>query len=118
LIDLGNVAAGVVDGYVAEPLADTFGRPVDQIRIFVIFLAQYPNGWFMHYCLHGTFIRHIYNVTLGILLQLYLYGLKGIVHVVLMTVVAYLLMLLMPRQKQAPYVMFWVLGYLSYLHLD
>lgn len=34
-----------------------------------------------------------------------------------MTVVAYMIMMLMPREKSAPYVMFWVLGYLSYSHL-
>ena len=72
----------------------------------------------MHYCLHGTFLRHIYNIVLGILLQLYLYGLTGIFHVVLMTVVAYAMMLFMPRQSQAFYVMLWVLFYLSCLHFD
>ena len=93
-----------------------FGRTPDAIRIFVIFLLQYPNGWFMHYCLHGTALRHLYAVVLGILIQLYLFG-SDILHVVVMSSVAYAIMNLMPRHKQAPYVMFWVLGYLSYNHL-
>ena len=42
----------------------------------------------------------------------------GILHVILMTSVAYALMIVFPRHKQANYVMFWVLGYLSYSHLD
>lgn len=33
-----------------------------------------------------------------------------------MTVVAYALMILLPRDKQAKYVMVWVLMYLCYLH--
>ena len=66
LIDIGNQVGGTVDTAVAIPLAEAFDRPVDQIRIFVIFLFQYPNGWFMHYCVRGTFIRHLYNIVLGI----------------------------------------------------
>ena len=68
LFDLGQSAADLVDAQIAEPVANAFGRPVDQIRIFIIFLFQFPNGWFMHYCLHGTMIRHLYSIVLGILL--------------------------------------------------
>jgi len=80
-------------------------------------LLQYPNGWFMHYCLHGTKVRHVYNIVLGILIQTYLFGF-GVLHVVLMTSVAYAMMVFLPRNKQATYVMFWVLAYLSYSHLE
>ena len=117
LIDIGNSAAGAIDAVAVIPLAEAVGRPVDQIRIFIIFLLQYPNGWFMHYCLHGTLVRHLYCITVGVLIQLYLYGF-GILHVVLMTAVAYAMMLFLPRHKQAQYVMLWVLAYLSYSHLD
>ena len=113
LISMGSSLAASIDEAAVLPIGDLIGRPPDQVRIFLIFLLQYPNGWFMHYCVHGTTVRHIYNIVLGILIQMYLYGF-GIFHVILMTVVAYAMMLLMPRHKQAPYVMFWVLGYLSY----
>ena len=48
---------------------------------------------------------------------MYLYGF-AILHVFLMTIVAYAMMILMPRDKSAPVVMLWVLGYLSYSHIS
>ena len=78
---------------------------------------QYPIGWVFHYAVHGTFVRHMLTILIGILFQTYLYGF-GILHVVFMAGVAYLVMMLMPRHKQAPVVMAWVLAYLSYSHLD
>ena len=35
-----------------------------------------------------------------------------------MTVVAYLLMMIVPRNKQAPIVTLWVIGYLCFSHLE
>ena len=50
----------------------------------------------MHHAIHGTFIRHVYTITIGVLIQLYMFGLD-IMHVVLMTVVAYSMMKFMKR---------------------
>lgn len=61
-------------------------------------------------------MRHIWNVVLGLLLQYYAFG-TGVVHVFLMTTVAYLLMILLPRSVSGRYVMIWCLGYLCYNHL-
>ncbi len=69
----------------------------------------------MHYCLHGTFVRHMYSIVLGILIQSYLYGFaEGALVVALMSAIVYAIMMFMPRHKQAPVVMFTVLGFLSY----
>jgi len=43
---------------------------------------------------------------------------QAIYHVVLITSVTYLLMALLPRNKQQNYVMAWVMGYLSLIHLE
>lgn len=82
----------------------------------MIFLVQYPLGWLLHYGIHGTLFRHLFTTIIGVLFQLYLYGF-AIMHVILMTIVAYAMMILMPRDKSAPAVMLWVLAYLSYSHL-
>ena len=112
----GQVYADIVDGIAVLPLCEMFSRPPDQIRIFLIFIVQYPIGWFMHYCVHGAVLRHLFTITIGVLMQMWLYGF-AIGHVALMSGVAYAMMILMPRDKSAPAVMFWVLGYLSYTHL-
>ena len=52
----------------------------------------------MHFAVHGTIIRHLFTTTLGILMQIYLYGL-AIGHVILMSLVAYAMMILLPREK-------------------
>ena len=117
VITRGYAIAEALDAVTVLPLCEAFARPPDQIRLFVTFLAQYPIGWFMHYAVHGTVMRHLFTMSLGILMQLYLYGF-AIGHVVLMSTVAYAFMIFLPRDKQAPYVMFWVLAYLSYGHLS
>ena len=98
LITRGYAVAAALDAVTVEPLCEAFARPPDQIRLFVIFLAQYPIGWFMHYAVHGTVVRHLFTMSLGILMQLYLYGF-AIGHVVLMSTVAYALMIFLPRDK-------------------
>ena len=50
----------------------------------------------MHYAMHGTLIRHVYTITIGVLIQLYMFGLD-IIHVILMSAVAYLMMMFMKR---------------------
>lgn len=112
----GNALADIVDTVTVFPLCEMFSRPPDQIRIFNIFVVQYPIGWLMHYCVHGTVIRHLFTLTIGLLMQMYLFGF-AIGHVFLMSLVAYAMMILMPRDKSAPAVMLWVLGYLSYSHI-
>lgn len=84
--------------------------------MFLIFVIQYPIGWVIHFAIHGTLFRHLFTMSIGILMQLYLYGF-AVGHVVLMTVVSYAMMMFMPRDKSAPAVMLWVLAYLSYSHL-
>ena len=116
LVGKGNELAEQFDVAVIDPFCEAIGRPRDQGRIFLIFLLQFPHGWFLHYCVHGTFIRHIYNILLGILIQIYLYGFEFI-HVIVMTVMAYAIMMGLPRHRQAWYVMYWVLGSLSFQHL-
>ena len=65
-IELGNALAASVDSVAVNPLCEAFGRPPDQIRIFVVFLFQYPMGWAMHFLVHGTMARHLYAIGLGI----------------------------------------------------
>ena len=106
----------MIDEATVDPLVAAVGRPQDQIRLCLIMFAGYPLGWFMYYFVHGTTARHLFNIVMGILIQLYLYG-TGIIHVILMASVAYALMIFLPRKSQAQAVMIWVLLYLSYQHL-
>jgi len=73
-------------------------------------------GWFMHYCVHGSTMRHLYATILGLLIQLYMYG-EGIKHSFVLSIVVYAMMCLLPRKKQAMYVMFFCLAYLSGQHI-
>lgn len=93
------------------------GQPLDQTRLVLIFFLQYPLGWFFHYCVHGTTLRHWYNIVVGFAIQYYVFRV-GVLHVILMTGVAYLLMNYFERAKQQRYVMAWVLGYLTFNHLS
>ena len=58
----------------------------------------------------------MFNVIVGFLIQYYVYR-EGVLHVILLTTIAYLLMAMLPRNQQQKYVMGWVLGYLTFNHL-
>lgn len=59
---------------------------------------MYPLGWFMYFCVRGRVLRHIFAISMGLLIQLYVYGwLIG--HVFLISGVAYAIMNFFPRQK-------------------
>ena len=63
-----NTLADMVDELAVNPVCDLVGRPKDQVKIFLIFLLQYPNGWFIHYFLYGRVIRHLYVTVLGVMI--------------------------------------------------
>ena len=81
-----------------NPIANSIGQQSAFIRLFLIFYACYPIGWFFHYFVHGRLVRHIFTITLGVLIQLYMFGLD-ILHVVLMAGVAYAMMVFMKRDE-------------------
>ena len=68
LVGQGNFLADIVDKIAVLPLCEIIGRGPDQIRIFLVFLLQYPIGWTMHFLVHGTVVRHLFTLTLGILI--------------------------------------------------
>jgi len=64
----------------------------------------------------GTYIRHFWHIFIGFIIQFYIYNTQ-IQHVYVLTGVAYLLMIVVPRQMQANVVMLWVIGHLSVTHV-
>ncbi len=72
--------------------------PIDMIRLFLVFLVQFPIGWTMHFCIRGKYLRHLYTCVIGMALQLYVYR-DQVKHIWIMATVAYLLMNVLPRQK-------------------
>ena len=54
-----------IDKIVANPIAEAAGQPVDQVRLILVFFLHYPLGWFFHYCVYGTTLRHLYNIIVG-----------------------------------------------------
>lgn len=57
-----------LDVALVNPLIEFSGQSQDSVRIIMIFLMQYPLGWFMHFCVHGTYVRHLFNIILGLFL--------------------------------------------------
>jgi len=85
------LAAKGLDETVVFPIAEMIGERSEYIRLFFVFFMQYPLGWIMHYFVHGTLARHLYAIVLGVLIQLYMFGFE-IIHVTILTGVAYILM--------------------------
>ena len=59
-------------------------------------LINYPLGWFIYYLVPTGIIRHLFVISIGIVIQLYLYG-WDILHVCFMGYGGYFLMIALPR---------------------
>ena len=116
IVEQGQAVADLLDETIVNPIADAIGQQAAFIKLFLIFFAQYPIGWVMHHFVQGTLVRHLYTITIGVLIQLYMFGID-ILHVVLMSAVAYAMMKFLDRNQQHKFVMAWVLAYLSCSHL-
>ena len=82
-----------------RPLARNFNFPEDQIRLLMIWLSMLPVGWFLHFCVRGTKLRHAVNITVGLLGMTYFFGV-AIWHVFVMSGISYTIMALAPREVQ------------------
>ena len=72
---------------------------------------------FLNYLITVPFIRLIYSLVFGLLLQYALYG-TGIIHTFISTVITYLFITFFGRKKSAFYVLIITIIYLTYLHLS
>jgi hypothetical protein len=89
------------------------------MRLFVVFLLQYLLGFFIHYFVHGTILRHLFVTVVGVLIMLWMFG-YGVLQVCLMGYGGYAMMLVIPRNgsKLGKYVTWFVLALLSYHHIE
>ena len=65
--------ATVLDELVIFPVSELIGFQAEFIRLYVLFLATFPLGVIMHYCVYGKTARHLFSMIMGILMQAYLY---------------------------------------------
>lgn len=72
---------------------------------------------FLNYLITAPFIRLIYSLVFGLLLQYALYG-TGIIHTFISTIITYLFITFFGRKKSAFYVLIITIIYLTYLHLS
>lgn len=72
---------------------------------------------FLNYLITVPFIRLIYSLVFGLLLQYALYG-TGIIHTFISTVITYLFITFFGRKKSAFYILIITIIYLTYLHLS
>ena len=92
-----SAAANFIDDRSVRPLAATLGLPDDQLRLFLVWLIQFPIGWFFHFLVRGKTLRHGLNIVMGFCGMTYFFGTQTI-HVVLMSSISWLLMAFLPRK--------------------
>jgi len=69
-----KMVGDLVETTFVDPPAKLVGLPNDQVRIIVVFMFQYFLGWFIHYAVHGTMLRHLFVTVVGALIMIWLYG--------------------------------------------
>ena len=90
--------------------------PIDHVRLMVCMYIAYPIGWFMKSILKGTNNRHLFSIIVGLFIQFFMFRFE-IIHPMIMTAVAYLLMHVLPREQQNKAVIVFVMVYLSTSHI-
>ena len=105
-----------VDSVSVTPVAAVLDLPEDQVRMLLVWIIQFFVGWFMHFCVRGTTLRHTFSFIMGFLGVTYFYGVQ-LIHVIMMSAVSWSMMAILPRDKQQNYITVFVFAYLSYNHI-
>ena len=79
-------------------IAEKLDRPEDQCRlIFVMMLAQIAGLGLNYVVPRVPLYRYIYSITLGVLLQMFMFR-EAVWHIYLMAYVCYALMAFLPKE--------------------
>lgn len=93
-------------------LAHAIGATPDQLILVILMTLAIPLG-FLHKKLPNPTSKHVYCIVLGVLFNYALTG-PGVLHTIAMAVIAYVLVMILPR-KIAPTVIFcYAMSHLSY----
>lgn len=80
-------------------------------------VLQIPIGVFINLCLKAPAVRHLFNIVVGIFLQVYMFRWQ-VGHIFLMAYVSYAIMMFAPRATQHKYNVAWLFGYMLYQHIS
>ena len=93
--------------------ADALGKPMDQIRLVLSLLLNVLLGLSINTIVPPiAIVRHLYCITLGLLMLNYLYS-DTWHHVILMSYPVYLMMVFLPRKTQHYYCSAYLALYIS-----
>ena len=76
----------------------------------------YPLGVILNRGVSSPFLRHLFAVVTGFILQVYMYRAQ-FYHTLVMTFITYAIMKFAPRNQQTSLVFVWVMSYLSFQHI-
>lgn len=76
----------------------------------------FPIGWFFNLFVTGTSARHMFQIVLGFLMQVFMFR-SQFYHTLLMTLVVYLMMGSMSRKTSYRYIFVFSIAYLSCSHI-
>ena len=78
-------------------LGSTLGKPDDHIRIIVCMMLQVVIGFVLHLFIRGALSRYIFNIVVGVSLQIYMYRWEFL-HIFAMGYLTYAIMMFAPRK--------------------
>lgn len=79
-------------------IAKGVGKPEDQVRLLVLMAIQIPIGFFINVFLKEKLQRHLFNIMVGVALQIYMYRWE-VVHIYIIAYSTYAIMMLAPRAE-------------------
>jgi len=113
----GEFNAGSV---LLAPLAAKVGLPVDQFNFLacqlLALLLSYPFRKLLHPALVGPAVRHLFSVVVGLSLAYFCFGYQ-VIHLFLLSSVAYACMRLLAPSVSQRVVLVFALSYLSVVHI-
>ena len=84
------------DEAIIFPISDMINFQAEFIKLYVLFLATFPTGLIMHYCIRGKTARHLFSLVVGFMMQAYLYQYE-VFHTAAITLGTQLIMSLTDR---------------------
>ena len=106
---------GLLRKKIALYIEAQLGAELEQVILVLTIASAIPFS-FLNYCIHNRYLRLVYSLLVGLILQYSIYG-KNILHTIIATIITYFFVYFFGRKLSPFYLLIGTLAHLSYLNI-
>uniref|UniRef100_A0A6B2L2Y8 Uncharacterized protein n=1 Tax=Arcella intermedia TaxID=1963864 RepID=A0A6B2L2Y8_9EUKA len=97
-------------------MVDIINFPLDQLKFVLCLILSYPLGY-LYWVLKSPSTKHLYTLSIGLFMILFCYGLVGLLHFFVPTLIMYGIFMFAPPQYLPKIAFLFMFAYLAALHI-